>query len=92
MDQQPEQKKPNFLTAFARGYSGPLAGVVLSALSAWMIVTGLKGLAGFEVTQQGALADFAVLSKDLFAVTPAEIDKVKVVRTVVGGREVYLAR
>jgi hypothetical protein len=57
MDQQPEQKKSNFLTAFARQYSGPLAGVVLSALSAWMIVTGLKGLAGFEVTQQSALAD-----------------------------------
>lgn len=49
--------RPNLLTRFARGYSGPAAGVVLAALSAWMIVTGLKGLAGFEVTRPGALAD-----------------------------------
>ena len=56
-DTVPKKAKPNFLTLFARNYSGPLAGVALSALSAWMIVTGLKGLAGFEVTQQSALAD-----------------------------------
>ena len=54
-----EQPKQNLLTRFAKGYSGPLAGVVLSALSAWMIVTGLKGLAGFEVNQQTALVDLA---------------------------------
>lgn len=62
MDQQqnettPKQSKPNLLTMFAKNYSGPIAGVTLSAVSAWMIVTGLKGLAGFEVTQQSALAD-----------------------------------
>lgn len=51
------EKKPNLLSIFARNYSGPLTGVVLSALSAWMIVTGLKGLAGFDVNQQSALAD-----------------------------------
>jgi predicted lipid-binding transport protein (Tim44 family) len=51
--------RPNLLTRFAKQYSGPLAGVVLSALSAWMIVTGLKGLAGFEVSRQSALADLA---------------------------------
>ena len=54
-----DNARPNFLTRFAKQYSGPLAGVVLSALSAWMIVTGLKGLAGFEVNQQTALADLA---------------------------------
>lgn len=53
----PTPGKPNFLTLFAKNYSGPITGVALSALSAWMIVTGLKGLAGFEVTQQSALAD-----------------------------------
>lgn len=51
------KRRPNLLTIFAKGYSGPLAGVVLAALSAWMIVTGLKGLAGFEVTQESALGD-----------------------------------
>ena len=60
MDKQPlDNAKQNLLTRFAKGYSGPLAGVILAALSAWMIVTGLKGLAGFEVSQQTALADLA---------------------------------
>lgn len=58
MDKQ-SPDKPNLLTRFANGYSGPLAGVVLAGLSAWMIVTGLKGLVGFEVNQQTALADLA---------------------------------
>ncbi|HEY0686459.1 MAG TPA: amidohydrolase [Steroidobacter sp.] len=59
--------------------------------------TAENAWAGFQeskvgVLKQGALADFAVLSKDLFAVPPTEIANVKVVRTVVGGREVYVAR
>lgn len=53
----PDGRRLNLLTLFAKNYSGPLAGVALSALSAWMIVTGLKGLAGFEVNQQTALTD-----------------------------------
>ncbi|MFC7515377.1 hypothetical protein ACFQUU_10200 [Herbaspirillum sp. GCM10030257] len=52
-------KKSNLLSVFAKNYSGSAAGTILSALSAWMIVTGLKGLVGFEVTQPGALADLA---------------------------------
>jgi predicted amidohydrolase YtcJ len=59
--------------------------------------TAENAWAGFQegkvgVLKQGALADFAVLSKDLFAVPPTEIANVKVMRTVVGGREVYVAR
>jgi predicted amidohydrolase YtcJ len=59
--------------------------------------TAENAWAGFQeakvgVLKQGALADFAVLSKDLFAVPATEITSVKVVRTVVGGREVYVAR
>lgn len=58
MDRKPSREgRQNLLGMFAKNYSGPLAGVALSALSAWMIVTGLKGLAGFEVNQQTALAD-----------------------------------
>jgi len=59
MDKQPRTQaaKSNLLTAFARQFGGQLTGVALSALSAWMIVTGLKGLAGFEVNQLTALAD-----------------------------------
>lgn len=51
------QGKSRLLNIFSKHYSGPLAGVVLSALSAWTIVIGLKGLAGFDVNQQTALAD-----------------------------------
>jgi predicted amidohydrolase YtcJ len=59
--------------------------------------TAESAWAGFQegkvgVLKQGALADFAVLSKDLFVVPPPEIINVKVMRTVVGGREVYVAR
>lgn len=57
MKNQSEQKKPNLLTSLAKGYSGPLTHVALSAMSAWMIVTGLKGLAGFTVNEKTALAD-----------------------------------
>lgn len=51
------QNKSRLLNMFSKQYSGPIAGVVLSALSAWTIVIGLKGLAGFDVNQQTALAD-----------------------------------
>ncbi len=52
--------------------------------------------AGFQedrlgTLEPGKLADFVVLSADLFQVDPAEIQKVRVLRTVVGGREVYAA-
>jgi hypothetical protein len=57
MDKQPEERKTGLLATFVRGYSGPMTQVALSALSAWMIVTGLKGLAGFDVNQFTALAD-----------------------------------
>ena len=55
--QQPDQKKLNLLAALGKHYSGPITHVALSALSAWMIVTGLKGLAGFAVNRQTALTD-----------------------------------
>ncbi|OGB27249.1 MAG: hypothetical protein A3I66_10040 [Burkholderiales bacterium RIFCSPLOWO2_02_FULL_57_36] len=57
MEKKSERKKPNHWSVLARNYSGPLAHVALSAVSAWMIVTGLKGLAGFTVNSQTALAD-----------------------------------
>lgn len=50
-------KKTSLSGVFAKHYSGPLAGVALAVLSAWTIVIGIKGLAGFDVTQKSALAD-----------------------------------
>lgn len=57
MKPTPNKKKPNLLNLLAKNYSGPISHVALSALSAWMIVTGLKGLAGFTVNSHTALAD-----------------------------------
>jgi predicted amidohydrolase YtcJ len=37
----------------------------------------------------GKLADFAVLSKDILTVEPAEILKTRVLLTVMGGKETY---
>jgi predicted amidohydrolase YtcJ len=52
--------------------------------------------AQFEESRKGALkpgqyADFIVLSNDLTKIPPSEYLKTRVVRTVVGGRTVYLA-
>jgi predicted amidohydrolase YtcJ len=39
--------------------------------------------------QVGKLADIAVLSQDVFKVPPGQIDKTRVVLTMVGGKVVY---
>ncbi|MCJ2533361.1 MAG: amidohydrolase family protein, partial [Candidatus Thermoplasmatota archaeon] len=39
--------------------------------------------------EDGKLADFVILSEDLFEIEPERIGKVEVVMTVVGGREVH---
>ncbi|MBI5857532.1 MAG: amidohydrolase [Sphingobacteriales bacterium] len=50
--------------------------------------------AGFQenklgILKKGMLADFVVLSENLFEITPEKIKDVKVLRTVVDGKEVY---
>ncbi|HEX3129129.1 MAG TPA: amidohydrolase [Thermoanaerobaculia bacterium] len=52
--------------------------------------------AGFQedrlgTLETGRLADFVVLGADLFQIAPEEIRNVRVLRTVVGGRDVYTA-
>ncbi|MBL7849934.1 MAG: amidohydrolase [Cyclobacteriaceae bacterium] len=42
--------------------------------------------------EKGKLADFVILDKDITTIDPAEIREVKVLRTVVGGRVVYVAQ
>lgn len=66
---------------------------VAEALRAY---TAENAWAGFQegrtgVLKPGALADFAVLSQDLFTTPPVQITDIKVVRTVVGGRDVFVA-
>lgn len=57
MDHKSEPKKPGFISKVSSQYAGELTPVALSALSAWLIVSGVKGLAGFTVNRQTALAD-----------------------------------
>jgi predicted amidohydrolase YtcJ len=39
----------------------------------------------------GKLADFVVLSEDLTAIDPERIQEARVLRTVIGGRDAYVA-
>ncbi len=57
--------------------------------------TEANAYAGFQETQAGTLepgkfADFVVLSDDIRVIDPIEIRRAQVLRTVVGGRTVYL--
>lgn len=57
MEKNADRKKLNLKEIIAKSYAGSLAPVALSVISAWMIVIGLKGFAGFTLTQESALAD-----------------------------------
>ena len=57
MSHKSDAKKPTLLTKATTHYAGELTPIALSALSAWLMVTGLKGLIGFTVSQETALAD-----------------------------------
>lgn len=67
----------------------------ISVIEAVRAYTKENAWAGFQegkvgVLAKGALADFAVLDRDLFATPPVQIPDVKVVRTVVAGRDVFV--
>ena len=58
--------------------------------------TAANAYAGYQeadlgTLEAGKLADFVVLSADLFAIEPAAIKDVQVLRTVIGGNDAYLA-
>ena len=62
MNTEPNRPEKTLLRKVTSHYSGALTPIALSALSAWMIITGVKGLAGFVVNEQTALADlFGIL-------------------------------
>ena len=66
---------------------------IQQALAAYTIGSAYAQFAGTEkgTLAPGMLADFVVLDRDLTKVTPPEILKTKVLRTVVGGKTVYEA-
>ena len=58
--------------------------------------TAANAYAGYQEERLGMLeagkwADFVVLSGNLFEIDPVEIQAVRVLRTIVGGREQYSA-
>ena len=58
--------------------------------------TAANAYAGFQEARLGTLergkgADFVVLSGNLFEINPVEITSVRVLRTVVGGQDQYVA-
>jgi len=57
MTQEPSPKKASLIARIGQQYAGALTPIALSALSAWLIVTGVKGLAGFVISQQTMFAD-----------------------------------
>ena len=66
----------------------------ISIYDAIKCYTKNNAYAGFQETKLGVLkkdmlADFVVLSKDITRIETSEILKVKVLRTVVGGKDVY---
>ena len=55
---QPTNAKPDgFMTKLGRHCSGPWTQLALQATSAWLIVTGAKGAAGFAIDTTSAAAD-----------------------------------
>ncbi len=59
--------------------------------------TANNAYAGFQenklgMLKKGMLADFVVLSENLFTIAPEKIKDVKVLRTIVNGKEVFLAK
>lgn len=68
----------------------------ISVVEAVRAYTSANAYAGFQenrlgTLKQGLLADFVVLSADLFSIDPKQIPQVKVLRTVIGGKERYVA-
>ena len=66
----------------------------ITAEEALRAYTSSAAYAAFEEKEKGTLspgkvADFVVLSRDLFSIEPEQIEKISVIKTVVGGRVVY---
>ncbi|GAC1420053.1 MAG: hypothetical protein NVSMB6_21880 [Burkholderiaceae bacterium] len=57
MNRNVPPEKIGLLARIGGQYAGAIAPVALSATSAWLIVSGIKGLAGFTMNRQTALAD-----------------------------------
>ena len=62
------------------------------AVGSTKAIRKLAGKSTRIVDLGGKLADMAVLSDDLFTMDPSSIDKVRALRTIVGGRVVHEAR
>ena len=69
----------------------------ISVKQALKCYTANNAYAGFQenklgILKKGMLADFVVLSENLFEIAPEKIREVKVLRTVVNGKEVFVRK
>lgn len=68
----------------------------ISVEQALKCYTANNAYAGFQenklgILKKGMLADFVVLSENIFEIEPEKIKDVKVIRTIVNGKQVYLS-
>lgn len=76
---------------------GWVAAQKISVAEALRCYTANNAFTGFQENKlgqlkPGMLADFAVLSENIFAIAPEKIKEVKVLRTIVNGKEVYASK
>jgi predicted amidohydrolase YtcJ len=76
---------------------GWVAAQKISVSEALRCYTANNAFAGFQENKLGQLklgmlADFVILSENIFAIAPEKIKDVKVLRTIVDGKEVYIRK
>ncbi len=75
--------------------NGWVPGEKITVKEAIKCYTGNAAYAGFQedrlgILKTGMLADFIVLDKNIFEINPVDIKNVKVIRTVVGGKDMFV--
>jgi predicted amidohydrolase YtcJ len=84
-------------TSDGKNNAGWVAAQKISLPEALRCYTANNAFAGFQENKlgqlkPGMLADFVILSENIFAIAPEKIKEVKVLRTIVNGKEVYIRK
>jgi predicted amidohydrolase YtcJ len=84
-------------TSDGKNAGGWVAAQKISLPEALRCYTANNAFAGFQENKSGQLkpgmlADFVILSENIFTIVPEKIKDVKVLRTIVNGKEVYIRK